>query len=206
MRKILIAMAAFVLISARLLSDIYESLHITQDEAKKCLLLSIGNGFVQYDGHSSLLSDARNLSDGAKVEGVRELIRLAKTYSATEEFRNDYKKWRNKQLNGDTKGKLGIPKFGKMLDKAIDNQLDKKDNDKRYPADPEVLIKNRLTEFLNVSANVDYDAQLTESRMFVKPEYEKKSAYWKMCYRAGKEVVEAAREEARKWLDELNSK
>ena len=32
----------------------------------------------------------------------------------------------------------------------------------------------------------------------------KNQAGWKMCYRAGKPVVEAAREEAQKWLTELN--
>ena len=39
--------------------------------------------------------------------------------------------------------------------------------------------------------------------MFADAKYEGKDDKWKMCYRAGKEVVGAAREEAKKWLDEL---
>jgi hypothetical protein len=64
------------------------------------------------------------------------------------------------------------------------------------------MVKQRLQEFLDISKTVDFDAELQGS-MFKNPAYERKSAQWKMCYRAGKEVVEAAREEADKWLKEL---
>jgi len=39
--------------------------------------------------------------------------------------------------------------------------------------------------------------------MFADPKYEGKDDKWKMCFRAGKEVVSAAREEAQKWLKDL---
>jgi hypothetical protein len=93
-----------------------------------------------------------------------------------------------------------------MLENKIDNKLDQSQNEKKYPSDPAELVKKRLTDFLAVSATVDFDAETDGARMFVKPEYEKKSSQWKMCFRAGREVVQAAREEAQKWLNELNAK
>ena len=40
---------------------------------------------------------------------------------------------------------------------------------------------------------------------FANPEYEKKSGQWKLCYRAGKEPVEAARAFAKEWLGEMKA-
>ena len=205
MKQLLLAVMGIVCISAGLLGSIYESLNISQEDAKKALVASIGEGFVRAPGHNTIVSDARKLSTEEKVEGIRQLMQLAKEYTATEAFRKEYKKWRNDKLNPGTKSKLGLPKLGKMLDNAIDNQLDKKQNEKNYPEDGIELVKKRLTDFLDISATVDFDAELN-GNMFVKAEYEKKSSWWKMCFRAGKEVVEGAREEAQKWLNELNNK
>jgi hypothetical protein len=53
---------------------------------------------------------------------------------------------------------------------------------------------------------VDYGAKL-EPRdgmmRFVDPALERKPANWKLCYRAGRETVEAARAAATAWLAEL---
>jgi hypothetical protein len=40
-------------------------------------------------------------------------------------------------------------------------------------------------------------------KVFVKSEYEEKSSLWKLCFRSGKESVEAARAYAKSWLNEL---
>jgi hypothetical protein len=69
------------------------------------------------------------------------------------------------------------------------------------------LVKQRLQDFLEISASVEFDEELnTGDRKFANPEYERKNDQWKMCYRAGKEVVHAAREFAEKWLAELTEK
>lgn len=192
------------LVSFTLVFSVFEALSISQTDAKKLLLRSIAECYVVREGHPDLLSHAKRLPTEEKVEGIKQLIQLAKEYTASEQFKSDYKKWRNEQLNPDAKGKLGVPKFGKILENKINNQLDKQENEKKYPTDPNELVKTRLKDFLAISATVDFDAQLTSYRTFVNSEYEKKSSEWKMCYRAGKEVVEAARIEAQKWLDELN--
>jgi hypothetical protein len=206
MKKIVFSLLAIACISASLLMSIYESLNISKDDAKKLLLLSITSGNLARNGHPDLLSNARQLSEEDKAEGIRQLMQLAHEYSLSEDFKKDYKKWRNEKLNPDSKTKLGLPKFGKIISNKIDNQVDKGENEKKYPQDPAEMIRKRLTDFLAVSASVDFDAELTSARTFVKPEYEKKSSEWKMCYRAGRSVVEATRVESQKWLDELNGK
>lgn len=77
---------------------------------------------------------------------------------------------------------------------------------RRLPADPRVLIKRRIQEFLALSAGVDFAARLAprgEHKVFVREDYEKMPPEWKLCFRAGKEATAAARAFAAAWLAEL---
>ena len=77
---------------------------------------------------------------------------------------------------------------------------------KDYPSDHQTMIKARLEAFLQITADVDYNATLKEEyrvKKFVNPAYEKKPVEWKMAYRAGKPAVDAARTFAKAWLEEL---
>ncbi|MEJ1242344.1 hypothetical protein WBG78_29615 [Chryseolinea sp. T2] len=77
---------------------------------------------------------------------------------------------------------------------------------KTYPENYQSMIKTRLETFLAVTADVDYNAAVHDAyglKKFNNPAYEKKSDEWKMAYRAGKPVVDAAREFATVWLKEL---
>ena len=71
-------------------------------------------------------------------------------------------------------------------------------------------VKAALQEFLDISADVDFNAQLLPKnqyglQQFSNPTYEReKSREWKMLFRAGKEPVMAARTFAQNWLKELN--
>jgi len=76
-----------------------------------------------------------------------------------------------------------------------------------YPAEVNVLLRNRLRKYLDLAATVDFEAALTErngKKKFVRQEYEAKNTDWKMIYRAGKEVYEAARPFAEQWIKELD--
>ena len=201
MKKAFLIIAGISCLSATYLLSIYDSLDITEEKTKEYLLGSIGFGTIQKTGE--ITTKARSLSVESQVAGIRQLITIAKEYSQTEDFKKDYKKWRNNTLNPNTKTKLGIPKLGKIIENKIHNQVDKAENEKKYPSDPQALIKKRLEDFLRISATVDFDAELDGGRAFKNPEYEKKSNNWKMCYRAGREVIAAARQEAQKWLDDL---
>lgn len=74
------------------------------------------------------------------------------------------------------------------------------------PEDPGTLIAQRLHEFLDTCADVDFDAELVEryGRLrFADPDYERRPWAWKLCFRAGAASVEAARRVATGWLEEL---
>lgn len=77
----------------------------------------------------------------------------------------------------------------------------------KYPAKQLLFVKKRLQDFLTNTTDIDFDAALTTKNnksYFVNPLYEKqKGSYWKMAFRAGKEVVLPAREFVEQWLDEI---
>ena len=76
------------------------------------------------------------------------------------------------------------------------------------PADSLVVIARRLRRFLDVSADVNFDAALVTvngARRFADPALQAKSSEWKLCFRAGREAVTAARAQAEAWLQTLPS-
>ncbi len=81
------------------------------------------------------------------------------------------------------------------------------DWEKEFPPSPKEMIRSWLRKFLAVSQDIDFNANLKDgigtTKMFVNPEYEAKSDQWKMCFRAGKETVQAGRAYATSWLAEL---
>lgn len=92
---------------------------------------------------------------------------------------------------------------------AKEYQADLKKWETDYPKDPNLLVARRLKEFLAMSATVDFQAQTVKKGRvlkFVNPAYEEKPEDWKICFRAGKEAVDAARAVATEWLKELSQK
>lgn len=79
--------------------------------------------------------------------------------------------------------------------------------EEQYPALPNQLIRKRLQYFLGLSSTVDFNAKVSRNSpgvmLFVNPEYEARSADWKLLYRCGRQNVEAARAIANQWLTEL---
>lgn len=76
----------------------------------------------------------------------------------------------------------------------------------KYPQNQLLFVKKRLEEFLNVTKDIDFSAELTDKngkKIFVKPEYEHKDNRWKMAFRVGKEVVEQSRDFVQKWVEEI---
>lgn len=75
-----------------------------------------------------------------------------------------------------------------------------------YPSTHLPFVKQRLQQFLDETNDIDFSAELYEKKgikYFTNPAYERKSDRWKMAFRAGKEVVEPARNFAREWMREL---
>ena len=81
--------------------------------------------------------------------------------------------------------------------------------EKDYPADGSALVASRLRQFLDVCGDVDYAAKLTSRNgkmHFVEQRYQEKPSEWKLCYRAGRETVDAARAFTKTWLSELTKR
>jgi hypothetical protein len=96
------------------------------------------------------------------------------------------------------------PQMVKNLDERHENML--KEWESVYPSDPNQFIKRRLEEFLKVTSNIDFNAELVTKngkRIFVNPDYENKDSRWKMAFRAGKEVVEPSRAFVQQWAQEI---
>lgn len=75
-----------------------------------------------------------------------------------------------------------------------------------FPETSRELIKQRLKEFLSLTADIDWEAKLVESgrlKKFADPKLEAKGTEWKRCFRAGKETITAARAFAQSWLASL---
>lgn len=87
---------------------------------------------------------------------------------------------------------------------AYEEQL--KEWEAKYPDNGMLFVKQQLVKFMNETRDIDFNAELVAKngkKYFVNPAYEHKNNYWKMGYRAGKEVVEPARQVIEKWLQEI---
>jgi len=78
--------------------------------------------------------------------------------------------------------------------------------EEQYPENQLLYIKKQLENFLSYTSDIDFAAETVNKngkKIFVNQAYERKSHYWKMAYRAGKEVVEPARDFVTQWLKEI---
>lgn len=217
MRKILYSLYALLLMCAgsaftpagRLLwADAFSELSLSEAKGQRIIIATIGEGNVNFSGE--LVKRARGLSTETKVAVIRGLIQHAKAYAASPGFKKDYLSWRDERLGYKTKG-LGairnpLGALERKVDKEVDRQLNKAEDEKRYPSDPAVLLRQRLEAFMQLSGTVDFSAATRNNGgtlYFVNSDYEARSNEWKACFRAGAPVVQAAREEVQQWLTEL---
>jgi len=85
-------------------------------------------------------------------------------------------------------------------------QDDMKQWEINYPGNVNQFISAKLARMLDLTKGIDYSAALVEKngkKRFVNPAYESKRTEWKQGFRAGKEVTEAARAFAEKWMREI---
>ena len=97
-----------------------------------------------------------------------------------------------------------LKSYNKSFQDSYQKELDKFNT--KYPENPQVLIKKRLKDILDITSDIDYDAELKQVgkyKVFVNPDYEKKSKEWKLAFRAGKTATDAVRAAAEKWIGEI---
>ncbi|HYC91216.1 MAG TPA: hypothetical protein VEO54_18495 [Thermoanaerobaculia bacterium] len=137
------------------------------------------------------------------AEAKKSLAEIPKEYRAAAE--EGYKAAVAGLKQMDTPEMRKLERDGIVQDRANEDQ-DYQERvaqwEEEYPADPKVLVKQRLQDFLRETANVDYAAKLN-GRRFANASYESKPSEWKLAYRAGKMPTEKARAFAAAWLKEL---
>jgi hypothetical protein len=152
-----------------------------------------------------------------KKRRAERMAELAEAKKAIAEMPAEYRKAAEEGLKATAEAmkEYDTPEFQKMEREQIAEELqasaaDDKERMARwtaeYPADPKVLVKKRLNEFLKETAGVDHAAQVVNKngRMrFANAAYEQKSPMWKLAYRAGKDATEKARAFAAAWVKEL---
>lgn len=92
----------------------------------------------------------------------------------------------------------------KMTQQSWENSM--KDWETRFPANHLLYIKSRISNFLEATEGIDFNARLYDKngkKYFENPDYERKDSRWKMAFRAGKDAVETARAFARQWISEI---
>ena len=119
------------------------------------------------------------------------------------------------QMRAQQKALMDNPEMRKMLDEGAQREIDERaerarmamrEFEARYPADVNQMVAGRLREFLTLTADIDFAATLVtqgERKTFADATLEQKSREWKLCFRAGKPAVDAARAFAQAWLSEV---
>lgn len=118
-------------------------------------------------------------------------------------------------MRAQMKEMLDDPETRQMMDEGSRQELEEKmrrqqaavrEFEERYPADVHEMVTRRLREFLDLTADIDFDATLVtegERKKFADENLEQKPGEWKYCFRAGKPAVDAARAFAQAWMGDL---
>ncbi|WP_315821230.1 hypothetical protein [Paraflavitalea speifideaquila] len=91
--------------------------------------------------------------------------------------------------------------IGEMTQAEFDAAM--KVYEKEFPVNPQDMVKQRLQDFLALTADINFDAPLDSRKRFVDPKLEARDDNWKRCFRSGRETITAARVYAQQWLKEL---
>ena len=174
---------------------------------KKAVTQELCRYLKNYINSKEFIDEYQKLRERAKPSSepyrmsASEIQQMEKAISEAEKAMKQAAAYMTAEQKAEAKKSLDLQK------KEIQNMKDPTPNkthwEKMYPENPEVLVKNRLNEYLNLVSTVDFNAQLTTSgkyKKFVKPEYENKSLKWKAIYRAGKEANSVATAFAKEWL------
>ncbi len=160
--------------------------------------------------------DELRLEQKAQLQhSIEEMEKTKKSFAADQQKQfDDYIHQMHEQLASVDNPKN--PMFNKEMEEYFKQSYDAqmKEHETKvsewqneWPENPAPVIIRSLQKFLDVSKDIDYRAEVFKDAygklLFSKTVYENKPAEWKLCYRAGKETVEAARAASSQWLDEL---
>jgi hypothetical protein len=154
----------------------------------------------------------RALGGPERAAVVEALGAFARTYTASNDFKKRHDKlW--KEQNGGGGGGFGLGGLKRKMKEAATGAAkdavtggsepgNAPEDRWKVSKDVNQTLRRRLTYFLEVSSDVDFDAKVEGGR-FVDAADEARAPEWKMCYRAGKDATVAARGVAEAWLKDL---
>ena len=176
--------------------NIFNQLGLDTEEAQSYIASNLYGGSTTYPRTKIMVKLALN----KREEAIKEIGNYIKAYVKSQEFSKEYETARLEQR----------PERPEGLYENAENMAAYKEDLKyweaEFPASVNGLLKKRLTHFLQLSANINYNAKLERSgskMIFSDPALEAKDEFWKACFRAGKPSVDAARAFAKQWLQEL---
>lgn len=195
---VLILAVPFVLSAA----DAIETYELDREQVEMSVMNAFRGAWYPFDVTDAL----RQLPPNQRGAAVRAIGEFARGYVGSPAFKKAYAEaYKQSKPKG-----FGLPSLSAraLADKAIEKAQGRTasgDSD-ALDKNPNVTLKRRLEQFLELSADVNFAAETTgegPARRFVKPEDEAKPREWKMCFRAGPEATAAARAFAKEWLAEL---
>jgi len=195
---VLVLAAPFVLRAA----DAIETYDLDREQVELSVMSAFRGAWYPFDVTDVL----RQLPPAARATAVRAIGDVVRGYVGSPQFKKAYiEAYKQSKPKG-----FGLPSLNArtLADKALEKAQGKPASGDADALDknPNVTLKHRLEQFLELSADVDFSAATTgegSERRFVKPEDEARPKEWKMCFRAGPEATAAARAYAKEWLAEL---
>jgi len=192
---VLVLAVPFVLRAA----DAIETYELDREQVELSVMNAFRGAWYPFDVTDVL----RQLPPDQRAVAVRAIGEFVRAYVGSPAFKKAYAEaYKQSKPKG-----FGLPSLNAraLADKALDKAQGKTASGSSDALDknPNVTLKHRLEQFLELSADVDFTAETTGeggARRFVKSEDEARSREWKMCFRAGPEATAAARAFAKEWL------
>lgn len=193
-----------VCVSAWGAGDVLRELRYSKDDAERDVVFSFAVGQVSPDRFRGPFKSASPAARAALTEAV---LVWTKAFTETAAFEQAYQAFRN-DYKPEEPGTEGAPEDVQYAREYYNEQLAQWKQD--FAPTGREMVRRRLRQFLEESADVDWEAKLVRcggKMCFANEQYEdEKSGEWKVCYRAGREPVEKARAFAKAWLAELERK
>ena len=161
------------------------------------------------------MNDLRQEQKTQIQHSIEELEKTKKSFAADQQKQFDgYIQQMQEQLASvdDPKNPMFSKEMEEYFKQSYDSQMKAHETkvsewQNEWPENPTPVIMRSLQKFLDASKDIDYRAEVFKNEygqlLFSKTIYESKPSEWKLCYRAGKETVDAARTAAGQWLNEL---
>ena len=178
-------------------NNIFTRLGLQTEEAEGYISANIIGGSTTFPSSRIIAKLALN----KRAEAIKEIGEYIKAYVKTPGFATEYA---NTRLELKPESPHGLHQG--TGDMAAYKQ-DLKSWEADYPATVNGLLKKKLREFLQLTSDINFHAELKKQgdrMVFADPALEAKDEFWKACFRSGKPTVEAARSYAQQWLQELN--